>query len=79
MALAQNITYTANGSEGSVIVLSGLTGQKILLCFLGDKALVSKLAIAGPNDFVFDASSGSITVGVDIQPGQVLQVIYRNP
>lgn len=80
MANSQNLTYTATGAEGSAVpAQAALIAQRVLLCFLGDKILVPQVTAPGVNDFVYNATTGVITVGVIIQAGQILQVIYRTP
>lgn len=70
-----NYIYTGTGTEGTQITVATLAGKEILIVFLGDKRLTPG---TGPNGYVYTSGTGNFTFGVDIQPEQNIQIVYRN-
>ena len=72
-----NETYTANGTEGITLTRSILIGKTVLLCFQGNYLL--KLVASSPavGECSFNDVTGALTFGIELQPDQVVQVIYK--
>lgn len=78
MALSINYTLTPTGSEGSTITVPELVGMTILLCFKGDKQLTYVASAPTANQYSFDAATGIVTFGNELENDQVVQIIYRS-
>lgn len=74
---SSNETYTANGAEGTALTRSVLIGMTVLLCFQGDYLLKEVASAPAVGQFTFDDATGTLTFGVELQPDQVVQVIYK--
>lgn len=70
-------TYTADGSEGDELSAANVVNKEVLLVFVGDKRL--NMVASGPdvNEYVYDDALGLFTFGVDLQDGQIVQILYR--
>jgi hypothetical protein len=70
-------TYPATGAEGYTLSIATLVNQDILLVFVGDKRLTSVSSSPAVNEYIYNAALGLFTFGVELQNGQIVQILYR--
>lgn len=70
-------SYTADGTEGDQLSAADVTNKEVLLIFAGDKRLNMVDSNPGVNEYVYDPTLGLFTFGVDLQPDQIVQILYR--
>lgn len=75
--IIRNNIYEADGSEGQNITVAALVNKEILMQFLGDKLVTKVDADPTPNQYTYDASTGTLGFGVELQPEQILQTLYK--
>jgi hypothetical protein len=70
-------TYIADGSEGDTLSAADVVNKDVLLVFVGDKRLNMVASNPEVNEYTYDDDLGVFTFGVDLQDGQVIQILYR--
>ena len=70
-------TYPATGAEGYTLSIATLVNQDLLLVFVGDKRLTMVSSSPAVNEYMYNAALGLFTFGVDLQDGQIVQILYR--
>lgn len=70
-------TYIADGSEGDTLSAADVVNKDVLLVFVGDKRLNMVASNPEVNEYTYNDNLGVFTFGVDLQNGQVIQILYR--
>lgn len=72
-----NYLYQGTGAEGTSVTIGALIGFTILLIFKGDKLLAGTTGTPGVDEYKFNASTGKIDFGNDIENGQLIQILNK--
>ena len=75
---SQNDTYTATGTEGTIITRLALLNQVILLLYKGNAPLQQVTTAPTPSQFMFNSVTAQITFGSSLNANNVIQTIYRS-
>lgn len=74
-------TYTGDGTETNYLSLPALAGMNIILVVMGTKVLEMipnlRRRTPNPNQVKINNFTGTFTFGVDIQPDQVIHILYN--
>jgi hypothetical protein len=70
-------SFEATGTEGAIFVIPSLMGRTIMWFFRGDPNPLRQVTSNPiPGQFAFNSTTGQITVGVELQSGEFIQIQY---
>ena len=72
----EDMVYIATGDEGNIIVVSALTGKKILLITRESAVIYEVSNLPNSTEFTWDGTT--INLGLETQPQERYLILYRN-